>query len=216
MSLVFYHVPMSTSSVTEGVLAELGVPCERVILSIQGGDTAAPTFLALNPNGRVPVIVHDGTPIWESAAITLYLGELFGMQAGLYPPPGPKRGEAMKWVVWSNTALAEAAGRMSASLPADSDGGVVAGSRDWIAPEQRSASAADKARRDVQACLKVLDGALAHRPFLIGEYSLADTHVQGFVGWIGSMDVNLEPFPSVSAWMERCSARPALAALYAT
>lgn len=122
MSLTFYYAPMSTASVTEGVLAELGVPCERVKLDIGAGDTRKPHFLEVNPNGRVPAIVHDGTPIWESAAITMYLGETFGEDAGLYPAPGPKRGEAMKWITWGNVALAEAGGRLAASLPPGSEG----------------------------------------------------------------------------------------------
>ncbi|KAI9880154.1 MAG: hypothetical protein M1823_006761, partial [Watsoniomyces obsoletus] len=91
---------MSTASITQGVLAELDIECERVKLDIEAGDTRKPDFLKVNPNGRVPAIVHDGTPIWESAAITMYLGELFGVDAELYPAPGPKRGEAMKWIVW--------------------------------------------------------------------------------------------------------------------
>ncbi len=96
MSLTFYYAPMSTASITEAVLAELGVACERIRLDFAAGDTRAPDFLAVNPNGRVPAVVHDGTSIWESCAITMYLGEAFGVEAGLYPAPGPKRGEAMK------------------------------------------------------------------------------------------------------------------------
>jgi glutathione S-transferase len=113
MSLTFYYAPMSTAEVTAAVLAELGVPCERVRLDIDAGDTRKPDFLAINPNGRVPAIVHDGTPIWESAAITMYLGELFGVEAGLYPAPGPRRGEALRWIVWGNVTLAEAASRLA-------------------------------------------------------------------------------------------------------
>ena len=63
-------------------------------------------------------------PIWESAAITMYLGEMFGVDAGLYPPPGPRRGEAMKWIVWANVNVAEAAGRLAAAMPAGSEGAV--------------------------------------------------------------------------------------------
>ncbi|MEX0270243.1 glutathione S-transferase family protein [Leptolyngbyaceae cyanobacterium UHCC 1019] len=146
MSLTFYYAPMSTSSVTEAVLAELGTPCERVKLDIRAGDTQKPEFLKINPNGRVPAIVHEGTPIWESSAITMYLGEIFGVDAKLYPEPEPKRGEAMKWITWSNVVLAEAGGRLSAALPTSSEGAVQPNSLDWVPPDQRSAIARDRTR----------------------------------------------------------------------
>ncbi len=56
----------------------------------------------------MPVLVHDGTVIFESAAIQAYLGETFGVDKGLYPAPGRKRGEALKWLVWANVSLVEA------------------------------------------------------------------------------------------------------------
>lgn len=59
----------------------------------------------------VPVLVHDGTVIFESAAIQIYLGETFGADKGLYPNPGPRRGEALKWLVWTNVSLGEAMSR---------------------------------------------------------------------------------------------------------
>jgi glutathione S-transferase len=215
MSLIFYYVPMSTASITAAVLAELGIDCDRVQLSIADGDTQQPDFLKVNPNGRVPVIVHDGTTIWESAAITMYLGEVFGVEAKLYPPLGTQRGEAMKWIVWGNVTLAEAGGRLSALMPSDSDGGVVANSQDWIPPEHRSEIALATAKANLVGCLGILDHALAGKSFLLGDYSLVDTHLQGFVGWIGSMDVALEPFLNVTGWLERCYERPALAQLMA-
>ena len=121
MSLTFYFAPMSTASITEAVLAELGTPCDLVTLDISAGDTRSPDFVKVNPNGRVPVIVHEGMPIWESSAITMYLGEIFGVDAKLYPAPGPKRGEAMKWIAWSNVTLVEPASRLSALLPTSSE-----------------------------------------------------------------------------------------------
>ncbi len=47
----------------------------------------------------------------------------------------------------------------------------------------------------------------------LGDYSLVDTHLQGFVGWIGSMNVNLQQFLDVMRWLERCYERPAIAKL---
>jgi glutathione S-transferase len=213
MSLTFYYAPYSTASITQAVIAELGITCEHIKLDIDAGETRTPDFLALNPNGRVPTIVHDGVAIWESAAITIYLGETFGTAHGLYPEPGPRRGAALKWIVWANVALAEAAGRLSAALPAGSDGAVQSGSVDFIAPELRDPDALPKAQADVATCLGILDTALASRPFLLGNYSLADTHLQGFVGWIGAMGVDLSRHPHVTSWATRCSQRPALAGL---
>jgi glutathione S-transferase len=211
MSLTFYFAPMSTASLTEAVLAELGTPCERVKLDITAGDTQKSEFLKVNPNGRVPVIVHEGTAIWESAAITMYLGEMFGVDAKLYPAPGPKRGEAMKWIVWSNVNLAEAGGRLSASLPTESDGAVQPNSLDWVPPEQRSPIALEKASADLAGYLSILNDGLADQSFLLGDYSLVDTHLHGIVGWISSMTIDLTPFPNVTQWLQRCSDRPAIA-----
>jgi len=215
MSLTFYYAPMSTASITEAVLAELGTPCDRVKLDISAGDTRKPDFLKINPNGRVPAIVHEGTPIWESSAITMYIGEVFGVDAKLYPAPGLKRGEAMKWIAWGNVTLAEAASRLSASLPTNSEGAVQSNSQDWVPTEQRSAIAAEKAKADIALCLRILDGGLEGKSFLLGDYSLADTHLQGIVGWIGTMEVDLTQFPNVIGWLKRCSERPAIAKLMA-
>ena len=71
MSMTFFYAPMSTASMTALVLAELDVPCERVKVDLKAGDTKKPEFLKLNPNGKVPMLVHEGTPIWESAAIKI-------------------------------------------------------------------------------------------------------------------------------------------------
>ena len=74
MSLTFYFAPMSTATITDIVLEELQIPCERDRIDLAKKDTQKPEYLQLNPNGKVPLIVHDGTPIWESAAITAYSG----------------------------------------------------------------------------------------------------------------------------------------------
>jgi glutathione S-transferase len=190
MSLIFYFAPMSTASITEAVLAELAIPFDLVTLNISAGDTRKLEFLELNPNGRVPVIVHEGVAIWESSAITMYLGEVFGVDSKLYPAPGPKRGEAMKWIAWSNVTLAEPASRLFASFPPEKQGDAETNSQEKVALEMKSAVAMEKAKADLADCLRILNGGLEGRPFLIGDYSLADTHLQGIVGWVGSMDVD--------------------------
>ena len=196
MSLTFYYAPMSTASVTQAVIAELALPCEKILLNIKAGETRKPEFLKINPNGCVPAIVHDGVTIWESSAITMYLGEVYGVDAKLYPAPGTQRGEAMKCITWSNVTMADAGSCLAAALHTGNKEG------------------AEKARADLEKCLKILDNALAGKSFLLGDYSLVDTHVSSFVGWLTMMEVDLKAVPNVSGWSKRCGQRPAIAKLY--
>jgi glutathione S-transferase len=197
MSLTFYYSPMSTAVITNLVLEELAVPCERVAIDIKKGDTKSQEFLRVNPNGKVPVLVHDGTAIWESAAITLYLGEIFGVAKGLYPEPGPVRGEAMKWVIWSNVTLGDAFGRY------------VRNTTEWFPAEQHNAKAAEAALADTRGCLQILDRALSAKQHLLGAYTLVDAHVNSLVDWLRFMNIDLSEYQHVNAWTKRCAARPA-------
>jgi glutathione S-transferase len=196
MSLTFYFAPQSTASITTLILEELGTQCERVKLDIKKGEMKKPEFLKINPNGCVP-IVHDGVSIWESAAITLYLGETFGEKAKLWPAAGPKRGEAMKWVVWTNVTLGEAVYRWARNT------------QGWVPEEERHAKTGESGMADIRKHLKVLDGALEGRQFLTGEYTLADAHVSSFLDWLRHMKVDFAPYGQINAWSQRCAARPA-------
>jgi glutathione S-transferase len=70
MSLTFYWAPRSTAGLTEIVLEELGVRRERVALEV-GKTTQSPDFLKINPNGKVPVLVHEFRPGASAAALAL-------------------------------------------------------------------------------------------------------------------------------------------------
>ena len=140
MSLTFYYSPQSSASPVHWTLEELGIPYEKVKIDLKANQQKQPEYLKLNPNGRVPLLVHDGVPIFESAAIQLYLGEQFGVAKGLYPPPGPQRGEVMKWVIWTNASIGEAQSRVGRNLG-------------HSAPEdERNAKAGARARAEVGKC----------------------------------------------------------------
>jgi glutathione S-transferase len=200
MSMTFYYAPMSTASITDLVLEELGVPVEKVKFDLKKGDHKKPEYLKLNPNAKVPLLVHDGTPIWESAALTMYLGELFGVEKKLYPAAGPKRGEAMKWIVWTNVTLGDAVGRWARNT------------MEWVPAEQHNAKAAEAAKKEMDDCLKILNQALEGKQYLLGaDYTLADAHTNSFVDWLRHMKVDFTPHAHLNAWSKRCSARPAYA-----
>ncbi|HTU57951.1 MAG TPA: glutathione S-transferase family protein [Polyangiales bacterium] len=197
MPLKFYYAPMSTASITALVLEELGVDCEIIKVDIARGDTKKPEFLQVNPNGRVPVLIHDDAVIWESAAITMYLGEMFGVDKKLYPPPGPKRAEAMKWIVWTNVTLGEAVNRFTrnalSTTPAD----------------QKTAKAVESAKTEVANCLRILDQALLNKQYLVGEYTLADTHLTAMLDYLRHLKIDFTPYARINSWSQRCSARAA-------
>ena len=202
MSLTFYYAPMSTATLTDLVIEELGIPCKRVKLDLQKGDTKKPEFMKLNPNAKVPLIVHDDMPVFESAAITMYLGEQFGVEKKLYPAPGPKRAEAMKWIVWNNVTLGDSVYAWCRNT-------------EWLPEDHRNAKAAELAKKDVDANLSILDQALAGKQYLTGSYTLADTHVNSFVDWLRHMKIDFAPYKNINAWTKRCTERPAYAKVMA-
>ncbi len=198
MSLVFYYAPLSTSVTAHWALEELGVPYEKVKLDLQKGDTRKPEFLALNPNGQVPTLVHEGTVIFESAAIIAHLGETFGVEKGLFPAPGPRRGEAFKWLVWTNVSLGSALLRFQHNTS------------ERIPKEQHNAKAAEVARADIEKLLGILDGALQGKTFLVGDsFSLVDVHASAFVGYLGTCGFDLTKWSALGAWLGTCTSRPA-------
>ena len=81
--VTFYTNPMSRGQIARWMLEEVGADYEQVILDY-GGSMKAPDYLAINPMGKVPAIVHHGHVVTECAAICAYLAEAFP-QAGLSP-----------------------------------------------------------------------------------------------------------------------------------
>jgi glutathione S-transferase len=198
MSITYYYAPMSTAVRTTWAIEELGVPCERIKLDIPKKETKTPEFLKLNPNGVVPLLVVDGTPIFESTAILLYLGETYGVEKGLYPPPGLKRAETLKWIVWANVGFTDPLSRFARNTAS------------YIPADQHNAAAAEAAKTDLAAAMKVLDDALVGKSYLVDDkFSLADLAASGYFGWLRFMGYDYSPFKNVKAWADRCLGRPA-------
>jgi glutathione S-transferase len=197
--VTFYYHPHSTAAVTLWELIELGIPVEKVKMDlVTKRDQDRADFRALNPNGKVPVIVHDGTPIFESAAITMYLGEQFGVSRKLYPEPGPRRGEAMAWIAWTNVTLMETFARFQRNTS------------DRIPAEQHNAAQGEIAKTELAQLLGILDKAIGNKPWLLGDqFTLADIHVVCFLGYFKMCGVDLAPYANVDAWVKRAEARPA-------
>lgn len=197
MSLTFFYAPMSTASTVHWSLEELGIDYEAVRVDLKDPADKEAKLGPVNPNRRVPVLVHDGVAIFESAAIQIYLGETFGVEAGLYPALGPERGRAMKWIVWANVSLGEAVTRHMRHTS------------DLYPKEQQNAAAGRAAREDIDTLLGMLEAELSG-PYLLGDsISLVDFHLGSFMQWLGFCGIDFGPFPKIAAWSERCSDREA-------
>jgi glutathione S-transferase len=198
MSLVFYYSPMSSAVTVHQALEELGVPYEKVRIDLQARDQDKPTFRAINPNGKVPVIVHDGTPIFESVAILIHLGETYGEKKGLFPKAGLERAQVTQWLVWTNVSIGEAFSRHQHA------------SSERIPAEHHNAKAAAKAKADVESLLDILDRALEGKTYLVGNtFTFADLQTAGFVGYLGMRGFDTKKWPSITSWLKRCTERPA-------
>ncbi|KAF9776717.1 hypothetical protein IL306_005065 [Fusarium sp. DS 682] len=207
MSLKLYYTKYSTADITVAVLAELeyGLSeslAERIELDLKKGESHSPEYLKdVNPNGLVPAIVHNGVSIWESAAITMYLGETFGVKRStngkeapvLYPPPGTSRGEAMKWLVWSSNHLMMKARDLKG------------------AQNSKSQAQLEKVMSEVNEKVRILDKALQGRDYILGNwYSLVDTHLWSIISWMTYMGLDVASFSTLASWKEKIEQRPAI------
>ena len=196
MSITFFFAPMSTASTVHWSLEELQIPYEGIQVNLKDEADKKAKLGPVNPNMMVPVLFHDGTTIFESAAIQIYLGETFGVDKGLYPKPGPERGQAVQWLVWTNVTLGTAVGRWLRNTQGEES--------------HRNAAAGAAARKDVARMHGIVEAHLSDREYMLGDnVSLVDFHLVSHFHWMVFCGVDLAEFPKIAAWVERCSARPA-------
>jgi len=199
MSIVFYEAPMSSATPVAWALAELDLPHRRVRLDLAAGDQKKPEYLQLNPNGRVPLLVIDGQPLFEGLAIIQWLGDVHGVERGLWPRAGtPERFAALSWSTWAYVSYNAVVQRL------------LFASGERVPEEMRSPAQAELARRDLAWYLAALDGTLATRPYVAGDtFTLADVMVASVLGYGTFIGASLDAAPHVVAWIGRCQDRPA-------
>jgi len=182
------------------VAKELKLDYEHLPMEIGDAGARTPEFLAINPNGRLPVIVDDGFVLFESLAITLYLAKKHA-NGTLYP--GTLEGEARAWQ-WSLWAVTEV------------DRGVNIWSLHAVRlpPAERDERKRDEALDVLKAPFRVLDAAVTQQPYLLGDaFTVADLNVAAVIS--RAVDMDLSAVPNLKAWLTRCLERPAARAALA-
>lgn len=194
--LILYHAVPSRSSIVHWMLEEVGHPYELRLLDLKNGENRTPDYLAINPMGKVPALVHDGAVVTEAAAICCHLADAFP-EARLNVPLGdPRRGPYLKWLFFAPSCIE----------PAITDRAL---KRE--APPRSMAGYGD-----FDTLLGVLAAALENGPYLFGEaFTAADVVVGSTLRWAMLFELlpRLEPF---TAYAARLEARPALQRAQAT
>ena len=161
--LTFYTNPMSRGRIARWMLEEVGAPYETVVLGY-ADSMKAPDYLAINPMGKVPAIVHRGAVVTEGAAICAYLADAF---PGANLAPTPKaRGLYYRWMFFAAGPL-----DMAASMKA----------MGFEVPKEKLRMAGCGSYADV---MNTLERAVSENRFIAGDlFTAADVYVGAHVGW---------------------------------
>jgi GST-like protein len=184
------------------MLEEVGLPYEVIALDLSAGDQAKPGFTAINPNQKIPAIVdHDieGGPlgIFESGAILIHLAEKTGK---FLPTDARRRASVMQWLMYQMSHVGPIIGQ--------------AGHFANTAPE-KIAYAIERFVGESLRIVGVLNGDLAEREFLAGDYSIADIATYPWVvtAWepfTAMMPDEVNKLGNVDRWLKVMAARPAV------
>ncbi|HEX7741255.1 MAG TPA: glutathione S-transferase family protein [Sphingobium sp.] len=186
--ITFYTNPMSRGQIVRWMLEEVGQPYEMVVLDY---DTSmkATDYLAINPMGKVPAIVHAGKTVTEAAAICAYLADAFP-GANLAPPPAD-RAAYYRWLFF-------AAGPVEAAVTNKALGLTV--------PEGRERSAGYGTFDDT---ISVLESAVSGSSWICGDqFTAADVYVGSQIDW-GLIFGTIPSRPAFETYAARLRERPA-------
>ncbi|MCK6555519.1 glutathione S-transferase family protein [Candidatus Binatia bacterium] len=199
MIKLYYHVDCPYSQKVRIVLAEKDLEHELVHVDLAKGDHKTAEFRKLNPLGKVPVLVDEDVVVYDSTIIDEYLDEE-------YPNP--------------SLMPEDSAGRARVRLLEDFCDSFFIPQTVFILTELHRSDAErdqEKIRRysgEIQRVLQWLEPQLAGKPFLVGDFSIADAAFAGRAVILSQLGVEIDPrLHNVAAWIGRLYERPSVRAL---
>lgn len=186
--LVLYTNPRSRGRIARWMLEETGATYRTEVVE-HGPPMKSPSYLAVNPMGKVPAIRHGDTVVTEAAAVCAYLADAFP-DAGL-APPAAERGAYYRWLFFGAGPVEAATTNrfLGFEVPADKQGMVGYGSYD--------------------AVMDTLERAVSRDPYIAGDrFSAADVYVGSHLGW-GMQMGTIEERPAFEAYWSRLEGRDA-------
>lgn len=189
--ITLFHSPQTRSSGALALLEELGAPYTLHVLNMKAGEQRQPAFLALNPMGKVPAILHGDVLVTEQVAIGIYLADLFP-EVGITPAIGDAlRGPYLRWYVFYAACFE----------PAMVD----------KAMQREAGNTAMVPYGDLATTLGAVTAQLSKGPWLLGErFTAADVLWGTALTWMTGFGL-LEAVPPIRTYVDRWNARPSVA-----
>jgi GST-like protein len=184
-------------------LEETGLPYKIFPVNIGKGEQFKREFLAISPNNRIPAIVdhdppggHAPIPVFESGAILLYLADKTGQ---FIAKDIRGRTDTIQWLFWQMGNL-----------------GPMSGQNNHFSgyATEKLPYAVNRYRNEVNRLYGVLNARLADRPYIAGEYSIADIASYPWIVPHERQGQDIDQFPNLKRWFEAIKARPAVVRAY--
>lgn len=191
--LKFYFCNTANPSKVALFLEEAGLGYEAIPVDTRKGQQFSPDFVAINPNSKLPAIVDETGPVFDSNAILLYLAE----KTGRFLPPSQQRGELLSWLMFLATGLGPFSGQNTHFV--------------HYAPE-RVPYALERYKYEAERHFGILEKRLADRPFILGDaYTIVDMDAWGWSRLLTFVlgDGAWDRYPNVTRFTNAISARPA-------
>jgi glutathione S-transferase len=192
-----YDFPLSPNCrKVRAIVYELGLTPEFVPVNLFKGEQRKPDILALNPNGRAPIMVDGDFVLWESNAIAAYLAT----GSHLLPVGARERADVERWADWQLAHIGPAIGKVAYQRLV----------KPMLGQGQPDAKIVEEGMSDYAKFADVLEGSLGTKEYLAGRLSIADFILASVFSIGATVGLETAPYPRVNAWLGRVLGRDSM------
>jgi glutathione S-transferase len=204
MTYILYGDKGSGAFSSEAVLAEAGAPYEFKLISLEKNEQREPSFLAINPSGKMPALrLPEGQIVTESLAILLTLADHFPNARLLPPQAGPARTQAYRWLAFMASEIYPMV--------------EISDYPERFIGKDHAPALRQKARERIRERLLIVERMCDGPWFLASGFSIVDIYAAMFSRWRGSIGgewLKEGHIPKLESLAEAVSKRPAIAPVW--
>lgn len=195
---LYYSELSSNAQKTCALAKHLGLDIDHVSVDLTAGQQRSPELLAINPNGKIPVLVDGDRVVWESNAILCHLAKAAG--SDLWPADDDARIDVMRWLIWEQAHFTRHAGTLFFE--------------NFVKPKLGRGETNPEAVAEATAFLNrfagVLDGHLKGRDYAVGNrLTVAEFSIGSVVPLAAIGGVPLDGYAEIARWYAKLNALPA-------